>query len=30
VFLVRNALPRKVDMAVSLAEFNEQANDALG
>jgi CBS domain-containing protein len=30
VFSVRDALPREIDMAVSLAEFNEQANDALG
>ena len=30
VFSVRDALPREVNMAVSLAEFNEQVNDALG
>lgn len=30
VFSVRDALPREVTIAVSLAEFNEQVNDALG
>jgi CBS domain-containing protein len=30
VFSVRDALPREVQNAVSLAEFNEQVNDALG
>jgi CBS domain-containing protein len=30
VFSVRDALPREVNLAVSLAEFNEQVNDALG
>jgi CBS domain-containing protein len=30
VFSVRDALPREVGTAVSLAEFNEQVNDALG
>ena len=30
VFSVRDALPREVTAAVSLAEFNEQVNDALG
>jgi CBS domain-containing protein len=30
VFSVRDALPREVNAAVSLAEFNEQVNDALG
>jgi CBS domain-containing protein len=30
VFSVRDALPREVDMAASVAEFNEQVNDALG
>ena len=30
VFSVRDALPREVYTAVSLAEFNEQVNDALG
>lgn len=30
VFSVRDALPREVNTAVSLAEFNEQVNDALG
>jgi CBS domain-containing protein len=30
VFSVRDALPREVNIAVSLAEFNEQVNDALG
>jgi len=30
VFSVRDALPREVNMAVSLAEFNEQVNDSLG
>jgi CBS domain-containing protein len=30
VFSVRDALPREVDTAVSLAEFHEQVNDALG
>lgn len=30
VFSVRDALPREVNVAVNLAEFNEQVNDALG
>jgi len=30
VFCLRDALPREVNAAVSLAEFNEQVNDALG
>lgn len=30
VFSVRDALPREVSAAVSLAEFNEQVNDSLG
>ena len=30
VFSVRDALPREVNTAVSLAEFNEQVNDSLG
>jgi CBS domain-containing protein len=30
VFSVRDALPREIGAAVSLAEFNEQVNDALG
>jgi CBS domain-containing protein len=30
VFCVRDALPREVNAAVNLAEFNEQVNDALG
>ena len=30
VFCLRDALPREVTTAVSLAEFNEQVNDALG
>ncbi len=30
VFSVRDALPREVGAAVSLAEFNDQVNDALG
>ncbi|MDR3369805.1 CBS domain-containing protein [Rhodoferax sp.] len=30
VFCVRDALPREVNVAVNLAEFNEQVNDALG
>ena len=30
VFSVRDALPREINTAVSLAEFNEQVNDALG
>lgn len=30
VFSVRDALPREISNAVSLAEFNEQVNDALG
>ena len=30
VFYLRDALPREVTTAVSLAEFNEQVNDALG
>jgi len=29
VFSVRDAVPREINMAVSLAEFNEQVNDAL-
>ena len=30
VFSVRDALPRELGTAVSLAEFNEQVNDSLG
>ena len=30
VFSARDALPREMNAAVDLAEFNEQANDALG
>jgi CBS domain-containing protein len=30
VFSVRDALPREVTLAASLAEFHEQVNDALG
>ena len=30
VFSVRDALPREVNAVVSLAEFHEQVNDALG
>jgi len=30
VFSVRDALPREIGAAVSMAEFNEQVNDALG
>jgi CBS domain-containing protein len=30
VFSVRDALPREVGTAVSLAEFHDQVNDALG
>ncbi len=30
VFSARDALPREVNTAVSLAEFHEQVNDALG
>jgi CBS domain-containing protein len=30
VFSIRDALPREVNAAVSLAEFNEQVNDAIG
>ena len=30
IFSVRDALPREVGVAVSLAEFNDQVNDALG
>ena len=30
VFSARDALPREVNTAVSLAEFNDQVNDALG
>jgi CBS domain-containing protein len=30
VFSVRDALPREVGAAVSMAEFNEQVNDARG
>jgi len=30
VFSVRDALPREISAAVSLAEFHEQVNDALG
>jgi CBS domain-containing protein len=30
VFSVRDALPREIGNAMSLAEFHEQVNDALG
>jgi CBS domain-containing protein len=30
VFSVRDALPREIGAAVSMAEFHEQVNDALG
>ena len=30
VFSVRDALPREIGAAISLAEFNDQVNDALG
>lgn len=30
VFSIRDAMPREVSNAVSLAEFNDQVNDALG
>ena len=30
VFSVRDALPREIGTAVSLAEFNEQVNDSIG
>ncbi|MCM2251061.1 MAG: CBS domain-containing protein [Ramlibacter sp.] len=30
VFSVRDALPREIGSALSIAEFNEQVNDALG
>ncbi|MEN9865421.1 MAG: hypothetical protein RL748_1011 [Pseudomonadota bacterium] len=30
VFSVRDALPREIGTAVSIAEFNDQVNDALG
>jgi CBS domain-containing protein len=30
VFSVRDALPREIGTAVSLAEFNDQVNDSLG
>ncbi len=30
VFSVRDAMPREVNAAVSLSEFNEQVNDSLG
>ncbi|MET3108012.1 CBS domain-containing protein [Oxalobacteraceae bacterium GrIS 2.11] len=30
VFSVRDALPREIGNAVSMAEFNDQVNDALG
>jgi signal-transduction protein with cAMP-binding, CBS, and nucleotidyltransferase domain len=30
VFSVRDALPREIDNAVSLAEFHDQVNDSLG
>jgi CBS domain-containing protein len=30
VFSVRDALPREIGNALSMAEFNEQVNDALG
>jgi len=30
VFSVRDAMPREVNAAIGLAEFNEQVNDALG
>jgi CBS domain-containing protein len=29
VFSVRDALPRELDLAVSLAQFHDQVNDAL-
>jgi CBS domain-containing protein len=30
VFSVRDALPREIDSALDMADFNEQVNDALG
>jgi CBS domain-containing protein len=30
VFSVRDALPREISNAASIAEFHEQVNDALG
>jgi hypothetical protein len=30
VFYGRDALPREIDSAVSLAEFRDSVNDALG
>jgi len=30
IFSIRNALPREIDTAMSLAEFHDQINDALG
>jgi hypothetical protein len=30
VFSVRDALPREINSALDMAEFNEQVNDALG
>ena len=30
VFSARDALPREVDAAMTLAEFHEQINDAMG
>ena len=30
VFSIRDALPREIDSAVSLAEFRDSVNDALG
>jgi CBS domain-containing protein len=30
VFSVQDALPREVNAALSLSEFNQQVNDALG
>lgn len=30
VFSVRDALPREINLAIGLAEFHEQVNDALG
>ena len=30
VFSVRDALPREIDTAESMAEFHDQMNDALG
>jgi CBS domain-containing protein len=30
VFSIRDALPREISTALSLSEFNEQVNDALG